>query len=39
VSLKPAAARALDIGHVDIYTSTEARMLFWQPILDWLSTH
>jgi hypothetical protein len=39
VSLQPAAARALDIGHVDVYTSTDAQMLFWQPILAWLAVH
>jgi hypothetical protein len=39
VSLQPAADRALDIGHVDIYTSSDAQTLFWQPILAWLAAH
>ncbi|MBN2171849.1 MAG: hypothetical protein JW819_11080 [Candidatus Krumholzibacteriota bacterium] len=29
----------LDIGHVDIYTASDAQTLFWQPVLDWLEAH
>lgn len=39
VQLQPAADRALDIGHVDIFNATDAPTLFWQPILTWLQSH
>ncbi|HLX10676.1 MAG TPA: hypothetical protein VKY89_22700 [Thermoanaerobaculia bacterium] len=39
VSLQTEADRALDIGHVDIFISTDAQNRFWQPILAWVATH
>lgn len=29
----------LDIGHVDIFVSTEAPQRFWRPMLDWIVAH
>jgi hypothetical protein len=39
VTLQPAAERALDIGHVDVFDATTASSLFWQPLLTWLLAH
>lgn len=39
VRLNPPAARALEIGHVDIFTATNAPTLFWRPLLDWIEAH
>ncbi|HZF10674.1 MAG TPA: hypothetical protein VFE33_17950 [Thermoanaerobaculia bacterium] len=39
VHLVPAAQRALDIGHADIWNATDAPSLFWQPILGWIGGH
>ncbi|HEV7671808.1 MAG TPA: hypothetical protein VGS22_25075 [Thermoanaerobaculia bacterium] len=39
VRLGPAAARALEIGHVDIFTANDAPTLFWHPLLDWIEAH
>ncbi len=30
---------AVDFGHADLFTATNAQTLVWQPILDWLATH
>lgn len=39
VKLNPPAARALEIGHVDIFTANDAPTLFWRPLLDWIEAH
>jgi hypothetical protein len=39
VRLKPAAQQPFDIGHVDIWTATNAQSLYWQPLLDWIAGH
>lgn len=30
---------AFDYGHGDVFAATNARVLVWQPIVDWLKTH
>jgi hypothetical protein len=39
VQLYPPEAVAVDIGHVDIWTSNDSPTLFWTPILDWVDAH
>lgn len=39
VQLQPPSARALDIGHADIWNATNAEAFFWQPILNWIESH
>src|SRR6185295_949622 len=39
VALGPPDARPTEIGHVDIFTATNAPALFWQPLLDWIRAH
>ena len=39
VKLNPPAARAIEIGHVDIFTAIDAPTLFWRPLLDWIEAH
>jgi hypothetical protein len=39
VRLLPPEKRAFEIGHADIWNSTDSQSLFWQPILDWLRGH
>ena len=39
VSLVPAAQRAIDFGHADLFQATNAQSLVWQPILTWLQAH
>jgi pimeloyl-ACP methyl ester carboxylesterase len=39
VSLVPAAQRAIDFGHADLFQGTNAQALVWQPILTWLQAH
>ncbi len=39
VQLHPDNERALDFGHADLFTATNAETLVWQPILDWLVAH
>ncbi len=39
VRLGPPSARATEIGHVDIFTATNAPTLFWRPLLDWIAAH
>jgi hypothetical protein len=39
VSIRPPAERLFDLGHADIFLSTDAQTRFWQPILTWLQTH
>jgi hypothetical protein len=39
VQLLPDYLHALDFGHADILTSSEAEGLVWQPILAWLTAH
>ncbi|MEP7012748.1 MAG: hypothetical protein ABJC13_20690 [Acidobacteriota bacterium] len=39
VRLGPPVARALEIGHVDIFTANDAPTLFWRPLLDWIGAH
>lgn len=39
VQLHPDDQAALDYGHADLFTATNAETLAWQPILDWLGTH
>lgn len=39
VNLQPAAARAVDFGHSDLFLGTDADTLVWQPILDWILAH
>jgi len=39
VQLHPDNEAALDYGHADLFTATDAEGLVWQPILDWLRAH
>jgi pimeloyl-ACP methyl ester carboxylesterase len=39
VQLHSDKERALDFGHADLFTATDAETLVWQPILDWLVAH
>jgi hypothetical protein len=39
VTLLPAAQRAFDFGHVDLWTGTNAQSLDWQALLDWINAH
>jgi len=39
VQLHPDDQAALDYGHADLFTATNAETLSWQPILDWLLAH
>ena len=39
VQLHPDDERALDFGHADNFTGTNAETLVWKPILDWLVAH
>ncbi len=35
----PDAQAALDFGHADIFTASNADDLVWAPLLDWLMAH
>jgi pimeloyl-ACP methyl ester carboxylesterase len=37
--LRPDEERALDIGHIDIWTAAVARDVFWRPLLEWIEDH
>jgi len=39
VQLHPDDEAALDFGHADLFTASNAETLAWQPILNWLVTH
>jgi hypothetical protein len=39
VQFLPDDARALDFGHADLFTATNAEEAAWQPILEWLLDH
>lgn len=39
VDLTPPDQRLSDFGHADLFIGTEARMLVWRPILNWIRTH
>jgi hypothetical protein len=39
VQFLPDDRRALDFGHADLFTATNAETLVWKPILDWIVAH
>jgi hypothetical protein len=39
IQLHPDDQAALDFGHADMFTATNAETLVWQPMLDWLVAH
>lgn len=39
IQLHPDDEAALDFGHADLFTATNAETLVWQPILNWLVSH
>jgi len=39
ISLHPPEEVLLDFAHVDLFTATDAPVLVWQPILNWINGH
>jgi pimeloyl-ACP methyl ester carboxylesterase len=39
VNKVPAAQRAIDFGHADLFLANDAQALVWQPVLSWLQAH
>ncbi|UCE03137.1 MAG: hypothetical protein JSW67_02785 [Candidatus Latescibacterota bacterium] len=38
-ALRPPDEIASDIGHIDLWTATDAEKIFWKPLLKWIRTH
>jgi hypothetical protein len=38
-ALRPPDEISSDIGHIDMWTATDAERVFWKPLLQWIRTH